>query len=246
MTQEIAREPQTPVAMHYLAAPYSHDSRHVREARVQLCNLLLFYLAHGIHKGEMPSVFEGLKTCRTDAIFSPLSHTEGAAEVASGAKGAWKNAEGMWFRNSFAHAVTASNTPSGRIVVLELPGWEESKGVTKERALFSASRSFHVSFEKITDFLAEVLGEDDGEMLWMVSCLRQGESATPTTIVKAGQAWREKNGGRIFVVERIEASPHDRQPQAIGKYEDHERGEAGFLGCLYIEMHCTLVREAKS
>ena len=89
----------------YLACPYSHESSTVREARFVLANAAAAVLMRA-----------GLYA------FSPISHTHPIAQT-GGLPLGWDYWEG-YDREILSHC--------GALVVLEIPGWRESKGVTGE------------------------------------------------------------------------------------------------------------------
>lgn len=89
----------------YLAAPYSHAERDVRVFRFNEINK---FAAELMRAGEL--------------VYSPISHTHPIAEAGDLPRG-WE----YWERYD-----TAFIEHSRRIVVLMLPGWVESKGVTAE------------------------------------------------------------------------------------------------------------------
>jgi len=92
----------------YLAVPYSHPDPTVRQRRFELVNKVAAKL-----------ITQGLY------IFSPISHTHPIALAGALAPGweYWQNFD----RAYLAHC--------HKIIVLTLPGWQESKGVTGELAI---------------------------------------------------------------------------------------------------------------
>lgn len=89
----------------YLAAPYSHPDRAVRIARFHAINSVAAEL---MRAGEL--------------VYSPISHTHPIAEAGDLPLG-WD----FWQKYD-----TAFIEHSKRVVVLQLDGWRESKGVTAE------------------------------------------------------------------------------------------------------------------
>lgn len=98
-----------PRVLVYLAAPYSHPDESVRESRFLIINAEASHLMRD----------RGLR------IFSPISHSHSIA-VAGGLPGDWD------FWESFDRAIL---NVCFKMIVLTLPGWQESKGVTAEIAL---------------------------------------------------------------------------------------------------------------
>jgi hypothetical protein len=89
----------------YLACPYSHPDRAVRVARFEAANRAAAVLMQDGHK-----------------VFSPISHTHPIAEAGDLPKG-WD------FWEAFDRAYLAI---SGKVVVLQIDGWDTSKGVAAE------------------------------------------------------------------------------------------------------------------
>lgn len=91
--------------MIYLAAPYSHPSASLRANRVRATAYIVAYLAH-----------------RGEVAFSPILHGH-YTEVSTGKEIPWQ----IWMSHGFGMLEKAT-----KMMVLELPGWKESKGVTAE------------------------------------------------------------------------------------------------------------------
>ena len=91
----------------YLAVPYSHSDRYVRVAR---------WIAANQTAAKLMAVGQ--------YIFSPISHTHPIAEASNGALPVgwdyWEKFDRQYL--SFCK----------KIIVLRIPGWEESKGVQAE------------------------------------------------------------------------------------------------------------------
>lgn len=91
----------------YLACPYSHKDRHVRVARWIAAN-----------KAAAKLMASG------QYVFSPISHTHPIAEASDGKLPVgWDFWEG--FDRQYLSVVK-------KIVVLRIPGWEESTGIQAE------------------------------------------------------------------------------------------------------------------
>lgn len=90
----------------YLACPYSHPDKNVKEMRHRIVNQVAFTL---MRQGTY--------------VYSPLTHNLPIDRL--GINGNW-----MYWKN-FDHAMLAR---CDRIIVIKLPGWDESKGVAAELA----------------------------------------------------------------------------------------------------------------
>lgn len=89
----------------YLATPYSHPNEEVRESRFRAVNIYAAILMRrGLH------------------IFSPISHTHPIA-MAGGLPTDWK------FWRDYDYAILSMCC---KLIVMKLPGWEESKGIKGE------------------------------------------------------------------------------------------------------------------
>ncbi len=116
-TSPLRREvtPTKPVAVAverklvYLAAPYTHPDKAVQQARFHAINKVAAYLMNEL----------GL------FVFSPISHSHPIAEDGD-IPTTWE------FWKPYDEAILQS---CGRMVVLMLPGWEDSKGVSAEREI---------------------------------------------------------------------------------------------------------------
>ncbi len=95
-------QPESKLA--YLACPYSHPDPSVRAIRYRLVNRVLFEL---ITKGKL--------------VYSPLTHNMPLNQM--GIHGNWET----WRR--FDHEMVSR---CDYLLVLRLPGWENSKGVAAE------------------------------------------------------------------------------------------------------------------
>lgn len=92
--------------MIYLASPYSHPDAAVRQARyAQACR----FAARLCRQGRL--------------VYSPIAHSHPLAEL--GLPGDW----GYWAEHN-RHLLAACQ----EVVVLALPGWQESQGVAAELA----------------------------------------------------------------------------------------------------------------
>lgn len=95
-------------ALVYLATPYSHIDPAIREQRFHAVNAVAAKLMRdGLH------------------VFSPISHTHPIAEAGDLPKG-WD------FWEAYDRTLLRA---CGKIIVLMLDGWRESKGVTAEIAI---------------------------------------------------------------------------------------------------------------
>jgi Domain of unknown function (DUF1937) len=93
----------------YLACPYSHPDINIRIARFRAANEAAFSL---IQKGRI--------------VYSPISHSHSIEAVT-------KHVQATEYWLSFDEAFM---DVCSELVVLKLPGWKESKGVTHEIAYF--------------------------------------------------------------------------------------------------------------
>lgn len=98
--------------MTYLAVPYSHADKAVRECRFISANRAAFRLMQ-----------------RGDVVFSPISHSY-PIECESGMIGDHK----FWAKQDDAFQKHAT-----KVCVLMIPGWEDSRGVTLEIGLAQAA-----------------------------------------------------------------------------------------------------------
>lgn len=89
----------------YVAAPYSHETVAVRQYRFECVTA---FAAGLIVSGQV--------------VFSPISHTH-YMQVGKSVPGNWD----FWRKQSVPFLRLAS-----RLVVLKLPGWEQSEGVAEE------------------------------------------------------------------------------------------------------------------
>lgn len=92
----------------YLACPYSHESRRLRQERFEAANLAAGYLMRAGH-----------------VVFSPISHTHPIVEACDLPKG-WD----YWREFDEAYLQCA-----GKLVVLTISGWQHSIGVSAEIAI---------------------------------------------------------------------------------------------------------------
>lgn len=91
----------------YLAVPYTHKDHYMMVARHLLVNIVAAqYMAAG------------------DYIYSPISHTHPIAEAAQG-----KLPRGWDFWKGYDSTILSN---CEKVIVLRLPGWEESTGVQAE------------------------------------------------------------------------------------------------------------------
>jgi hypothetical protein len=91
----------------YLACPYSHPKKGVREGRFQLCTLAAAWW---------------MKRFPRSNVFSPITHSHPLHAIA-GMDGTWQ----FWKRVDEQYLRLCK-----RIVVLTIPGWKESIGVQAE------------------------------------------------------------------------------------------------------------------
>ena len=96
----------------YLGSPYSHPEPRVRQRRFEL---VCAVAAAMMRVGHL--------------VFSPIAHTHPIAEAGDLPKG-WD----FWKR--YDEVMLAA---SARLVVLKLPGWEESKGIAGEIEIMTAA-----------------------------------------------------------------------------------------------------------
>ena len=93
--------------MIYLATPYSHPSAAVMEARfVAACHVAGALMARG------------------EVVFCPIAHSH-PIQTRCPLPGDLK----FWVRQDFAHMAYCD-----KVLVVKMPGWEESKGVAAEIA----------------------------------------------------------------------------------------------------------------
>lgn len=104
--------------MIYLAAPYTHQSTHVRSARVTATG-------HVVSKYMEKGIF----------LYSPILHGH-YVEMSARFEHHWE----AWMAHSFA-AISKCK----EIVVLQLPGWATSKGVSAEID-FANQRGYGVGY----------------------------------------------------------------------------------------------------
>ena len=90
----------------YLCAPYSHHNPQIRELRYQMTN---DFAARLMRLGFV--------------VFSPISHSHEVAKYLDSDE----NTHKLWMEQDLPLLEKAS-----RCIVLRLPGWEHSKGVTEE------------------------------------------------------------------------------------------------------------------
>lgn len=89
----------------YLAVPYSHPDKHVRAARNEIVTSVSAYMmGMGMH------------------VFSPITHSHHIAE-----KGNLPNGWDYWGEQDSRYIEMCD-----RLIVLTLPGWLDSEGVTAE------------------------------------------------------------------------------------------------------------------
>ena len=104
--------------MIYVASPYSHPDRAVRTSR---------YDAARRHTARL--------ACEGRLVYSPIVHSHPLAEL--GLPGDWK----FWAKHS-RHMLAACR----EVIVLALPGWQESRGIAAELAI-AAELGLPVRFE---------------------------------------------------------------------------------------------------
>lgn len=117
----------------YVASPYSHADKAVVSARH---DITMAYVAHLLWTKKM--------------VFSPIVHCHPTAEFAqiAGHFAFWRDYNFMFIRNA------------SKLVVLDLPGWQNSKGVREEMAYAEGLGLSvkHISFEDIRDTVSRYLG----------------------------------------------------------------------------------------
>lgn len=91
----------------YVASPYTHENRAILEARHAVT---MAYTAYMLHNKKL--------------VFSPIVHCHPTADFAK-----ISNKFGFWKKYNFTMLKQAS-----KLIVLELPGWKDSKGVGEEIA----------------------------------------------------------------------------------------------------------------
>ena len=88
--------------MIYLAVPYSHKNKNVRELRFEIANMVTAIL---IRSGAI--------------VYSPISHTHPVDKYMKGDFG--------WVEFDFNFLKHCK-----KLVILRLPGWKESEGIKRE------------------------------------------------------------------------------------------------------------------
>lgn len=124
----------------YIASPYSHSDHAIVKARH---SVVLAYTAHLLHNRKM--------------VFSPIVHCHEIAQLAS-------------IRGDFAFWKKYNNTMlsgASKLLVLQLPGWTESVGVSNEIA-FAEGKGIKIKYCSSEDIRDIVVRYPEMSVYWEV------------------------------------------------------------------------------